>query len=292
MTFNSRLYIRRCLEAIAGSTLLPPATVVVDNASADGTAEDVARAFAWVTVLRRPTNEGFAAGANAGIRWCRASGHDAVLLLNPDAFVEPGAIAALAEAAARRPRALIGAQLVPDADPLRTPAAGAHISWWRGRAVGGTRPASSAERTAGATGSWPDEARVEALCGACLLLTRDALDEVGLLDEGYFLYFEDTDFCVRAAVAGWELWHTCRAVVRHHEGAATGGPRAPLAMYYFVRSRHRFVRKFRAGTSVYPAFLAYEAADVCARMARAFLGGRPALGRAIWRGWNDGRQAE
>ncbi len=283
MTFNSRPYIGRCLEALAHSTLPPAATVIIDNASWDGTADHVAQAFAWVTVVRRPLNDGFAAGANAGIQWCLARGHD-VLLLNPDAFVEPGALSALTAASARHPRAVIGGWVVRDDGEASVPAGGAHISWWRGRTAERVRPSSGARRDA-----VEDDEPAGALCGACLLLPQRAIAEVGLLAEEYLLYFEDTDFCVRAATAGWELWRTRRAVVRHQEGAATGGPGAPLAMYYFVRNRHRFVRRFRAGAPVYRAFLAYEATDVAARMAWAFLSGQSALGRAIWRGWNAGR---
>ena len=88
-------------------------------------------------------------------------------------------------------------------------------------------------------------------------------------------------------MSGWELWMAHDAVVRHEESAATGGRGAPLAMYYFVRNRHLFVRKFRRGRLVYKAFLAYEFADVAGRAVIAVLRGRIALCRAVCRGLHD-----
>jgi GT2 family glycosyltransferase len=279
VNYNGREDLERCLGAIARSTWQPAATVVVDNASTDGSAALVERGFPSVAVLSVRENAGFPAGANAGIRWCLAAGHDAVVLLNPDATVEPRALAELAAAGAAHPRSLVGAMLVRDADPTAACTAGTSISWWRGRTVGqaGVEP--------GAAGR---DRPVDALSGCGLLIPRGAFEAVGPFDEDYFLYFEDSDLSVRARAAGWELWIAPRAVIRHREGAATGGRGAPLAMYYFIRNRRRFVRKFRRGRVIYAPFLAYEACDVAARVALAAARGRMGLARAIGLGFVDG----
>lgn len=275
MNFNGGAYIGECLEALAASTHAPAAVVVVDNASADGSADLVARRFPSVVVVRRTHNVGFAAAANGGIRRCLDSGHDAVLLLNPDAFVSPDALQSLAAVSAGHPHALLGPMIVLDRDPARTGTAGTRISWWRGRTV---RPLPVA--AAGAA-----DVAVDALSGCSLWIPRGAVDALGGLDEAYFLYFEDLDYSVRARAAGWQLWIATGALVRHRESLATGGRTSPLAMYYFVRNRHRFVRE-RARRRA--AFVAYETTDVLSRIAVSAARGRGAMAAAVWQGWIDG----
>ncbi|HEY3383390.1 MAG TPA: glycosyltransferase family 2 protein [Vicinamibacterales bacterium] len=277
VNFNGLRYITACLDSLLRSTAPPTAVVVVDNASTDGSADTIEARYPQVTLIRHAENLGFTGGANAGIRWCLHAVCDAILLLNPDAFVEPGAIATLLAASQRHPRALIGPRLVPEDTAATFRGCGPSISWWRGRTTGRlhTAPPSG-------------DVRVDALSGSCLLLPRSAVEDVGYLDDDYFLYCEDMDFAVRARAAGWELWIAPGAVVRHRESSATGGPAAPLAMYYFVRNRHRFVRKFKRGRPVYAAFLAYECADVSFRVLRASLEGRLSLARALIRGVIDG----
>jgi len=279
VNFNGGDCIGRCLSAVARSSCRPAATVVVDNASTDGSPEIVERDFPWVTVLRRTQNDGFTGGANAGLQWCLAAGHDGVALLNPDAFVEPDAIEALAAASGRHARSIIGPKLVLDDQPAVVNVAGPSISWWRGRSVGQYPVASAAEPSG--------DLRVGALSGCCLLIPRLALEVLGVLDQRYFLYFEDLDFAARAQAAGWSLWIAPAAVVRHRESSSTGGRGSPVAMYYFVRNRHLFVGKFQRGRPVYVAFLLYETIDVLARTALAVACARPALARAIWQGLVD-----
>lgn len=278
VTHNSRDHIGRCLDAIARSDVRPALTVVVDTASTDDTAAEVARTHPDTVIVARPVNDGFTGGANLGMATSFERGCDAVLLLNPDAFVEPGAIGHLVSSANTHASALVGARLVLDRDPSRPCVTGPRVSWWRGRTVGPRRTPEHASDTV---------VHVDALSGACLLIRRKLIDTTGAFDETYFLYFEDLDLGVRAQAAGWELIVAEQAIVRHIEGAATGGAGAPLAMYYFVRNRHRFVRKFRRGRPVYVGFLAYELADVSARVLAALMTGRAALARAIVRGYRD-----
>ena len=119
------------------------------------------------------------------------------------------------------------------------------------------------------------------------MIPARAVHDVGLLDDAYFLYFEDADYLERAAAAGYEVWHVPEAAVLHRESQATGGRRSPLAMYYFIRNRHYFVRKFRCGTLTYGAFVAYSAADVAARVVWWLARGRPSLAAAVARGAID-----
>lgn len=278
VNYNGRDYIADCLASVLASSRVPDLVVVVDNASTDSSAEIIASAFAGVTLVRNPVNTGFTGGSNTGIRLCLSAGADAVVLLNPDTVVERDALAALADGSERHPRSLVGPRLLMYDDPSIVNSYGTRISWWRGR-IAGTR--EGATRSAG-------DARVGVLSGCCLLLTRHAIEEIGLLDEDYFLYFEDADLAVRAESLGYQLWVVPDSRVLHRESQATGGPASPLASYFFTRNRHRFVTKFKRGRPVWFAFLAYSTAGALQRAARTVLTGDRRTGAAVLQGLVDG----
>ena len=278
VNFNGREYLPACLASVLASVPPPDLVVVVDNASVDGSAEEIASAFPEVDLVGNAVNTGFTGGSNTGIRRCLEAGMDVVVLLNPDTVVEPGALAALAEGAARHPRSLVGPRLLMFDDPSVVNTYGTRISWWRGRIAGALEGADSS----------PADRRVGVLSGCCLLLTRDVVDEVGLLAEGYFLYFEDADLAARAAARGFELWVVPASRVLHRESRATGGPASPLANYFFTRNRHRFVTKFKRGRPAWFAFLAYSTADALQRAARAALAGERRKAAAVFAGLWDG----
>jgi hypothetical protein len=128
-----------------------------------------------------------------------------------------------------------------------------------------------------------DEA-VETASGCCLFVPAEAIRDIGFLDEAYFLYYEDMDYLERARQAGYEVWYVPAARVFHREGSATGGGTSPLALYYYIRNRHYFVKKFRHGTVVYVLFIAYSTIDVAVRVLRFLVGWRLDVARAVVRG--------
>lgn len=191
-----------------------PRIVVVDNASPDGSLATLLGALGNlddVTVLCSGHNGGFGAGCNLGIgealRRLPDLGH--VLLLNPDATLAPGALAALLDTAARHPRAgIVGCRIdAPDGRP-----------WFEnGRFAGWTlsrfhRPAPPA-----------DEYPTTFVTGACMLLAGDLLREGLRFDEDYFLYCEDVDLCREVSARGRELWITSRARATHRGGGSQPG---------------------------------------------------------------------
>jgi GT2 family glycosyltransferase len=279
VNFNGRGYLEECLASLQRSRCQPAATIVVDNASHDGSPDIVASQFPDVVLIRNSENAGFAGGSNIGLCWCLQSTLDAVILLNPDTVLDPSALEALVAGARRHPGALLGPRLLLYSDPTKTNNYGTVISWWRGRSARAFRKRPIAPG---------NDERVGVLSGCCILAPREVLLEVGLFDEDYFLYFEDADLAVRAALAGREMWIVPDSRVLHRESSATGGRTSPLAMYYFVRNRHRFVAKFRHGRAVWLAFLAYSTLDLCQRLTRALVAGRLPLAAAVIRGAVDG----
>lgn len=232
-----------CLRSLAAHPAPgPPLTVtVVDNASGDGLVAAVRAGHPSVEVLELSANRGFAHACNVGI--ARGSA-PYVLLLNPDTIVQEGALGALLAALERSPRAaaagprLVGLDGHPDHNAKRAlPTPRAALAHFTGRR-GGYRRDDVPER---------DEAAVEAVSGSCMLVRRAAIAAVGPLDEGYWMYGEDLDWCARFGRGGWSVLYVGAATVIHAKHGLTGSPRALRTNWAFHRSMGRFYRRFSAG---------------------------------------------
>ncbi|MDQ3810701.1 MAG: glycosyltransferase family 2 protein [Chloroflexota bacterium] len=252
LNYNTRAHLRACLGAIRGegSTTLSGGAVeaevlVVDNASHDGSAEMIAADFPWVRLIRSPRNLGFAGGNNLALVHCRG---DAVLLLNPDALLPPGSVARLLARLAAHPEAgIVGPKLLrPDGSmhlacrrSFPTPA----VAFYRLSGLSRLFPRSRRFGRYNLTYIDPDQAiEVDAVCGACLLIRRVVMRRIGLLDERFFMYGEDLDWCMRARQAGWTVRYEPRVVVEHQHGAASR-QRALRTTFHFFRAMDLFYRK-------------------------------------------------
>jgi GT2 family glycosyltransferase len=186
----------RCLAALLASDYPNFETIVVDNASTDNSAEAIAAAYPAATFLHSPVNAGFSGGNNLGLRHGLQRGAEYLFLLNNDAVVEPGTLSALAAAASAHPQAgFLGATICALEDPRQVLSAG-------GRLAGGWRPEHIGMGQA-AGGGPAEPVPVEFLSGAALLARRRAVETIGLLDEDFFLYYEDVEWCWRASQAGF-----------------------------------------------------------------------------------------
>jgi GT2 family glycosyltransferase len=241
--------LRRCLRSLAEH---PPAVemgvTVIDSGSLDGTPEMVEREFPRVRLLRRG-NIGFSAANNLVLRESEAA---AVLLLNPDTEVRAGTLDAALERLRSDPRiGMVGVKLVTETGELDhacrrsfpTPlGALAHFT-----GVGRSAPAGSALSQYRATHLGDDEpGEVDAVNGAFMLCRAEAVREVGLLDEGYWLYMEDLDWCHRFWDAGWKVFYEPAGVALHVKGGSSRGRRDPRQEIAFHRGMGRFYRRFDA----------------------------------------------
>ena len=215
--------------------------IAVDNASGDGTADELSAAAPWVQVLEMPRNGGFAAGCNAGIR--HAGSVDIIVLLNPDVRVHETFLSALAaldwpdDVAARGPLVLTpNGSVEQSARGFPRPATALF-----GRTsllarvlpdAGAVRRELRAEPEAGLN-------NVDWVSGACIVIPRDRLDRVGLLDEGYFMYWEDADWCRRAHDLGLRVLYDPQIVVTHQQGTSSR-TRPMLTTIAFHRSAFRY----------------------------------------------------
>jgi len=199
VTYDARPWIEQCLDALRGVE-----TVVVDNGSHDGTVAFVRERYPDVHVVEAE-NRGLGAGWNIGLR--ETSG-DYALLLNADAWLLDGALERLVAFADSRPRAaVIGPRLLDPDGTLQRSVRGFPTVWRLATEYLFLRklaPGSSALNAFYGGGFDHDEVRdVEVVMGACMLLRRAAVDDVGECDEDYFLFSEETDWCYRFREAGW-----------------------------------------------------------------------------------------
>jgi GT2 family glycosyltransferase len=272
VAYNGLDDVRSCLRSLACATYPRLSIVLVDNASSDGTADAVRREFGGVTVLALPENCGFTGGNNVGIRWCLEHGCDAVLLLNSDTRVEPDFLDRMAPHLARC--RVVAPEIRSRERPERKLDAIGWFDWARGVA----RPASGGVGRAG-----PLPTRIAS--GCCLLVPRAVFDRVGLLDENFFLYFEDVDFVVRAQLAGFELVQERSAVIYHRESeTAADAEVSPLKIYYNTRNRLYLMRKHSRVTG---PFLGWFVLTRVGYGLRYLAAGRTALLVSMVRGIRD-----
>lgn len=250
VSHGAEALLRRCLRSLREHPIAEGEmrVTVVDSGSPDGTPDMVEREFPEVRLLRRE-NIGFSAANNVVLREDEAS---AVLLLNPDTEVYAGTLdAALARLRSDPEAGMVGVKLVTESGELDhackrsfpTPlSALAHFT-----GIGRGDDAGSALSQYRATHLGDDEpGEVDAVNGAFMLCRAEAVREVGLLDEGYWLYMEDLDWCHRFWDAGWKVFYEPAGVALHVKGGSSASRRAPKQEIAFHRGMGRFYRRFDA----------------------------------------------
>jgi N-acetylglucosaminyl-diphospho-decaprenol L-rhamnosyltransferase len=237
VTLNAMPYIEQCLDSVREHE-----TVVVDHGSTDGTLALVHDGFPEVKVLEQE-NRGLAAGWNRGM--AEASGRW-FLILNADAWMREGAVKRLAEFGDAHPdAAVIGPRLRYPDGRLQRSVRGFPTLWRLATEYLFLRklaPRSRVFNAFYANGFEHDEEReAEFVMGSCMLVRGDAVDQVGPLDEGFFLFSEETDWCYRFWQAGWKVYFYPGAEAVHVYGAAHGG----RLFREQVRGHVRFMAKHR-----------------------------------------------
>ena len=248
-----------CLQSLVGEAeQLPHLRVaVVDNLSGDDSVETIPAAIAqagwhnWVSFEALDRNGGFAYGNNAAIQPALQSPQppDYVFLLNPDTIVRPGAVRALVEFLEQHPQiGIVGSRLEHlDGTPQHS-AFRFHTLWSeldQGLALGLVTTLLSCWVIAPPISDAAGPA--DWVSGASFMVRRAVFEDIGLLDDGYFMYFEEVDFCLRAQQAGWPCWYVPQGRVVHLVGQSSGvqdpqRPRQRLPQYWFD-SRQRFFLK-------------------------------------------------
>jgi GT2 family glycosyltransferase len=229
LNWNNWIDTVDCLVSLQGLDYANVQTLVLDNGSTDGSAEHIREWFPQVEIVELGKNLGFAKGNNAGIRIAMERGAEYVWLLNNDTIVDPKALRAMVARAEADPQVgAVGSTLYYAADPECMQAwGGGYVNFWLGRSGHFRKPVS--------------DKKIQFLTAASLLVRRATVESVGLLDEEFFLYWEDADYSFRMRRAGWKLAVAGDSRVWHKESATAGRSGTQLDTN-FSRSAVRFFR--------------------------------------------------
>ena len=251
VTFNAADHVTAMVASVqAGRSAGAVPIVAVDNGSTDGTVGEL-RKLAGVQVVEQ-SNLGYAGGVNRGIEVAPAD-HD-ILVLNPDMVLQPGCVEALSETLHRSASNAIAVPALYNEDGELQPSLRREPTWWRTLAetlVGGTRAGRLGE-------AYRPEASVaepqvaDWATGAAMLVRREALDELGPWDESFFLYSEETEFCLRVRDAGYRLVVEPQAAAMHIGGEMSRNPRL-WALRAVNRVRLHGRRRGRLATAMFRA---------------------------------------
>ena len=242
VNWNTREDLLSCLESIQANLGGVPSEVrIVDNGSKDGSIEAVRQRYPWAITVANGRNEGFARAANQGLKEMKGR---YALLLNPDTRLKRGGIEPLISFMETHPEAGAAGPQLLNADgskqnsianfpSLTTEFLNKRLLRWLlpGRFPGKER-------------RYTGPVEVDSVIGACMMVRGDALRQVGLLDESYFLFLEETDWCYRSKKAGWKIYHVPQAEIVHFQGKSAGAEKAKARVEYY-RSRYTFFKKHR-----------------------------------------------
>lgn len=224
-----------CIDSIKASDCNGEVLIiVVDNASKNDEAEEIRKKYSDVVIICSPQNRGFSAGNNIGICYALNHGAEYIMLLNNDTIVDKRMISTLKSKC--QSNIVTVPQMLYYGEPDKIWYGGGHINYWTGNA--------KHEKMNQTTGSI-DEKTVTFATGCCMMISATVFHNVGLLDEDYFMYCEDTDFCIRLSQAGVQIKYIPMAKLWHKVSSSTGGSDSPFCIYYLTRNRLNYVKKYK-----------------------------------------------
>jgi len=240
VNWNTKEFLLSCVRSVfEDEQRIAWEVIVVDNGSQDESGSEVKKAFPLVHLIQNEKNMGFAKAVNQGLQ--RASGRY-ILLLNPDTQMKGGAIGRLVSFMdSHLDTGVAGAQLlnsdgskqnsIANFPSLATELLNKNLLRWL-----------SPERFPGKERIYSEPMNVDSVIGACMMVRREAMEQVGLLDEDYFLFLEETDWCYRMKREGWKIYHVPQAEVYHFQGKSAEKEKKRARVEYF-RSRYHFFKK-------------------------------------------------
>ena len=229
LNWNQEQDTTECLESLRLVRDVPLRVILVDNGSAPDSVERLERRFPEAIVLRLGQNRGFAGGNNVGIARALDEGASHVLLLNNDTLVEAGFLTPLLEALRRDGAGVAGPKIYHHPETDRLWFAGGMIDWRTGRQW----HLGAGERD---QGQWDVPRPVDYVTACCLLAPASVFREVGVLDERYFIYFEETDWSLRVRRRGYACWYEPKSRIYHKVSRAMRSE-SPASDYYYARNR-------------------------------------------------------
>lgn len=240
-----------CLESLVEAGFPAERIAFVDNASSDGSLEQVVDRFPGLVVIRNSENLGFGEGANQGARRALEQGASAVLFANNDVTFPaqtPGQLVALLGAEERV--GVVGPRVLYADPPPRVWCAGGMLTWRQNLSTLLGHGARDDQR-------WRERRDVDYIAGCAMLVRREVFDAIGFLEPDYFAYMEDVDFCVRAKAAGFGVVSAGELACHHDPSSATGGGYNPRRKYMQGVNSIHFLRR-HGGTWQWMRFALFD----------------------------------
>jgi GT2 family glycosyltransferase len=279
LTWNNYADTRECIESLLKVTYPNVRIIVVDNGSTDGSIRRLKEEFQTCEFISTGKNLGFAAGMNTGIRWALRVGATHVLLLNNDVVVDPEFLEPLVSLAeTNKLMAAVGPVVYLYEAPGVINFAGGKIDYWRGLAPHVTKKAGEQ------SGVWRV---VDYVNGCAMLLSETGLTQVGLLNECYFFYGEEVDWCASAKKKGLQVACVSGSIVWHKVSRSSGGPESPFSIYHRLRSKLLFMRR-HARPYHWLTFSPFFALQACRIAAQSIISGDLDSLRALFGGIQSG----
>ena len=244
VNWNTKDLVCQCIDSLAQAVKKMDTEIfVVDNGSTDGSVAAVRKKFPGVKLIENRVNLGFARGNNQALS---ASKVRYFLLLNPDTQVKDEAIERMLSFMDTHPEAgVVGAQLlnadgskqnsIANFPSLATELLNKRLLRWL-----------FPKKFPGKEADYTGPVEVDSVIGACMMGRREVVEQVGLLDEAYFLFLEETDWCYRIKKAGWKIYHIPQVEILHFQGKSAEAEKGKARIEYY-RSRYHYFRKNRGG---------------------------------------------
>lgn len=251
LNWNGRQLLEDCIKSLQDITHPNYSILVVDNGSSDGSVQMVSQKYPQIEIIQNETNLGFSKANNIGINRALAKGADYVLLLNNDVEVAPDFLHKLVEVAERDEKiGIVGPKIYYYDRPKVIWFAGGVINFRYGG--GGHIGHNQIDR-----GQYNQIKEVDYISGCAMLIKKEVIEKIGLLDEDYFIYSEDTDLCYRAHKADFRNLYVPSAVI-WHKASSSSSEDSPLMNYYLFRNSLIFSRKYLEGLGHLKFFLYFN----------------------------------
>lgn len=237
LNWNGKQDTLDCLASLSTVDYPNYEIIVADNDSSDGSEAAIREAYPSLLFIQNGANVGFAGGNNPAVRLSLERGAELVLLLNNDTTVDSNILHALSRAAAKYPETgIFGAKILYHAKPDTIWFAGGF--WDLKRHMFIHRGINQIDRD-----DFTADIEVDYACGCALMIRKDVIERIGLMDEAYFFTYEETDWCYRARTAGYQIRLVSDAKVYHKVSASSGGDGSPMQTYFLTRNLLRWAKR-------------------------------------------------
>lgn len=237
VSYNGKEYTKDCIDSIINSDYGDYSIILIDNASSDGTVDYVKENYEdRVVILQEAENLGFARANNIGAEYAIKHGAEYVLLLNNDTVIDRGMISSLLKVSNEYTISVPKMFYFDKPDAIWY--AGGKINKFKGYTEHiGTGVVDQ--------GQYDEQKQIDFATGCCMLIHKNTIQKIGLFDENYFMYFEDSDFCLKAKKFGVKIIYTPLAQLWHKVSSSSGNGISKFQIYYTTRNRLYFVNKYK-----------------------------------------------